>query len=754
MSVPKVIFRSVLLLLSAASATTIPIITAAHLNPSGPVAATAIIAGVLCISISVTALLRKRTTNYSRSITVFSILLFSLLLFATLIHILIIPFGAYMTWLDLVATGNPQGAISFVFVLLTALGSAPLLSALASARSVSRGLAAVIAALAWNTFLAGVVYSDDMLLFLATGGAAVALAMHAVGSAGNGDDLRIRIGSGLRALLVVAAAFLIAAPVAHMHEPSGSRLIDGRLAPALRSAVLALWPQLPLLTNVPGYGSRLESRELGGRPLLSEAPLYEVTGSSERLLYLRGEVFHIYDGSSWTRSPTIRRISPSLERDEQSRFRVGSDPDSGVDPEVRLDPGAAPDLSIRVVAEFLSDVPHTLETTAFSVGERDRSFELYSRSTGFRPHAPVVVGETIELWESREADTLSPPGDYALSEQEVDVYLDLPSGLPQSVERFAATLRGSSDRETVAAIRRELTTSGTYSLNPPSRRRGEDFVDFFLFGERIGFCVHYASAATILARANGIPARYVTGHIVPPASRQNEQNIVRTVSGMRAHAWTEVFVDGEWRVLETTPAVRTVAEQESTLTIPVAEDTLTRRQLAALGLLGAYDDTDAAAGRGIAAFRSNGVSVGLLFALLAGALALIALAVPAIKRISAGPGRHLQRLATRVPPEMRPEIVGWSGWEIALRDRLALRGGSAHHGGLALRDRLAPANLRAVHLRRARMIAQHYAYATHRLTARDRRFLIEVARRARKAASRGRHPGPRQAREAGRTGPR
>lgn len=44
-----------------------------------------------------------------------------------------------------------------------------------------------------------------------------------------------------------------------------------------------------------------------------------------------------------------------------------------------------------------------------------------------------------------------------------------------------------------------------YTLNPPLL--GRDTVDEFLFGERRGFCEHFASAFVVLLRAAGIPAR-------------------------------------------------------------------------------------------------------------------------------------------------------------------------------------------------------------------------------------------------------
>ncbi|MFR6496913.1 MAG: transglutaminase-like domain-containing protein [Ruminococcus sp.] len=44
--------------------------------------------------------------------------------------------------------------------------------------------------------------------------------------------------------------------------------------------------------------------------------------------------------------------------------------------------------------------------------------------------------------------------------------------------------------------------------------RTRDFVNFFLLENQKGYCVHYATAGTILARHLGIPARYCEGYLV------------------------------------------------------------------------------------------------------------------------------------------------------------------------------------------------------------------------------------------------
>ena len=67
----------------------------------------------------------------------------------------------------------------------------------------------------------------------------------------------------------------------------------------------------------------------------------------------------------------------------------------------------------------------------------------------------------------------------------------------------------------------------------------EAFLDYFLLESKQGYCSYFATAFVLLARAEGIPARYVEGFCVP---LQGEQSL--TVYGNMVHAWPEVYIQG------------------------------------------------------------------------------------------------------------------------------------------------------------------------------------------------------------------
>ncbi len=79
---------------------------------------------------------------------------------------------------------------------------------------------------------------------------------------------------------------------------------------------------------------------------------------------------------------------------------------------------------------------------------------------------------------------------------------------------------------------------------------GNVFLEHFLRESRRGYCVHFATALTLLLRMEGIPARYVSGYLVETGSE-------RTVFARdrNAHAWTEVYLERYgWYPVEATPA--------------------------------------------------------------------------------------------------------------------------------------------------------------------------------------------------------
>ncbi|TPW18385.1 MAG: transglutaminase domain-containing protein, partial [Elusimicrobia bacterium] len=131
--------------------------------------------------------------------------------------------------------------------------------------------------------------------------------------------------------------------------------------------------------------------------------------------------------------------------------------------------------------------------------------------------------------------------------------LAVPAPLREALGAAAARLglRAEKPREAMAALEGYFDSSFAYTLELKPAPRGVDPLVDFLERTKAGHCQYFATATTLLLRSAGIPARYVTGFAVLEFSRLERAWLVRQ---RHAHAWTQVFVDGAWADLDTTPA--------------------------------------------------------------------------------------------------------------------------------------------------------------------------------------------------------
>ncbi|MBK8173354.1 MAG: hypothetical protein IPK60_23885 [Sandaracinaceae bacterium] len=98
------------------------------------------------------------------------------------------------------------------------------------------------------------------------------------------------------------------------------------------------------------------------------------------------------------------------------------------------------------------------------------------------------------------------------------------------------------------AVKLYLDHNLTYSTR--HRHAGvDDPVADLLFGDRTGYCVHFAHSAVYLWRALGIPARVGNGYHSDEQNRRGGSAIL--LRGSDAHAWPEIYVEGYgWIVLD------------------------------------------------------------------------------------------------------------------------------------------------------------------------------------------------------------
>lgn len=109
--------------------------------------------------------------------------------------------------------------------------------------------------------------------------------------------------------------------------------------------------------------------------------------------------------------------------------------------------------------------------------------------------------------------------------------------------------------EITAFITSALEAGAVYTQTPGNTPMNKDIVEYFLFDNGKGYCQHFASAAVLMYRLYGVPARYAAGYKIEPSDFVLEKGVYRAhVTDQAAHAWVEIFVkDYGWVPVEVTP---------------------------------------------------------------------------------------------------------------------------------------------------------------------------------------------------------
>lgn len=157
--------------------------------------------------------------------------------------------------------------------------------------------------------------------------------------------------------------------------------------------------------------------------------------------------------------------------------------------------------------------------------------------------------------------------------------LQLPPGSELALFEWAQQVVGTGaddPLEIATRIQDHLrdTTQYTYTLDvQDSTQLGDDADAVLAFRQtRRGYCVQFATAMIMLARASGIPARMVIGFL--PGTPQNGRMVVRQSD---AHAWPELYFSGVgWLRFEPTPGQRSGTPPAYAVDAPAAASTSAR----------------------------------------------------------------------------------------------------------------------------------------------------------------------------------
>lgn len=117
-----------------------------------------------------------------------------------------------------------------------------------------------------------------------------------------------------------------------------------------------------------------------------------------------------------------------------------------------------------------------------------------------------------------------------------------------------------SPSEKMKAVRDYFQDNYEYTLKSYGDHPGYDPIEHFLLEGDAAHCEFFATAAVILLRHQGVPARYVTGYRVMQLDEDSGE--YWTALNRDAHAWAEAYDDQQqkWVIVEATPGFSDPAE--------------------------------------------------------------------------------------------------------------------------------------------------------------------------------------------------
>lgn len=130
---------------------------------------------------------------------------------------------------------------------------------------------------------------------------------------------------------------------------------------------------------------------------------------------------------------------------------------------------------------------------------------------------------------------------------------DIEKTISDSIRALSVNLSSkNTDNLSKAQSIQNYFSNYKYSLDISFAQDKDPVIDF-IFNNKSGFCLHFASAMTLMLRSINIPAHIVTGYTVTEYSDFFKAYIIRERD---AHAWVEVFDNktGSWKTFDPTPA--------------------------------------------------------------------------------------------------------------------------------------------------------------------------------------------------------
>ncbi|MGG5358825.1 MULTISPECIES: transglutaminase-like domain-containing protein [unclassified Enterococcus] len=300
-------------------------------------------------------------------------------------------------------------------------------------------------------------------------------------------------------------------------------------------------------------------------------PLYEnnevvFTAKQENESYWKVENKSIYTGNGWTEEEA-KNIVPidflpySLNSFESVTSDTAETIELSLDPSLTYLPFAYGNFQLKKIQESHPPQFYFMpDTQRFIIGTHE-------------------IPLTIELEVARLDADREKLASIELSPADLEAQKDnlqLPENLPERISDLAEEITASSATllEKTEAIEKYLNVSGDFRysrIDTPHTPSGRDYVDYFLFDSKVGYCDNFSSAMVVLLRTLDIPARWTKGFSTGTRT-ENDEESTYTIRNSHAHSWPEVFFPGVgWIPFE--PTTTFTGPAGTTADTPASEET-------------------------------------------------------------------------------------------------------------------------------------------------------------------------------------
>jgi len=395
-----------------------------------------------------------------------------------------------------------------------------------------------------------------------------------ISSSLHSDDFRKRgkafFPSLALALLLLGSAYLLAPPENYRRET----IIDPfdnyirRIASQIGLAPIKFgvgWP-----AAFPGIWSfntdHVDISDAGTR-VITDQEILEITVSDAGTFYIRGYSMQYFDGRSWTvNSDKLffldEMAAMSFPAHIADAYMLSGQDDTSIKIKpVTMDIERTRDITANIAYTPYYSTHYPTQGISYNGLSNRYDVRPLDQSNGPQGEFSSVdfLYTTDSILEMLQA--LSPVDSIkgilaGYGGQSRKSYTQIESFTAGELRRLAleAGIDAAADREVVVdQVAEYIRSSGRYTLSPYVTPAGEDFALYFLEVSQQGYCIHFATAATMMLRALDIPARFTSGFAVTVP--QTGIDMPFSVTDRSAHAWVEVYYDqAGWLPIEVTPA--------------------------------------------------------------------------------------------------------------------------------------------------------------------------------------------------------